>query len=259
MSSSRPRIGIPVDVKTIDHDPSQSAGEKYIAAVADAAEGIPLLLPALTEGADMPELRSQISADDLLDGLDGLFLTGSPSNMEPFQYASEQPGIGPFDPQRDRNNLALLRAAIARDLPVFAVCRGYQELNVACGGSLYTAVQEVPGLNDHRDDHAQPRDERYEPAHPVSLVADGLFARLTGQQELMVNSLHGQGIDRLAEPLVAEAHAPDGLVEAVRHRQATFVIGVQWHPEWRYADNPASMALFRAFGEAARAYQRAQR
>lgn len=255
MPSERPRIGVPADVKMIGEDPSHSAGEKYLAAVAHAAGAIPLMLPSLAEGADMPALHNDISADDLLDDLDGLFFTGNPSNMDPRHYGSRGPGVGPFDPQRDQSNLALLRAAIARDMPVFAVCRGYQELNVACGGTLYTAVQDVPGLADHRDDHDKPRPERYAPAHSVTLASDGLLARVIGADEMMVNSLHSQGIDRLADSLLVEAQAPDGLVEAVRHRQATFVVGVQWHPEWRYEDNPASMALFGAFGDAARAYR----
>jgi len=256
MPSSRPRIGVPVDVKTIDNDPSHSAGEKYLAAVAHAAGCIPLMLPALlATGVEMATLADDISAEDLLDGLDGLFLTGSPSNMQPHQYNSAAPHVGTADPQRDHTNLALLKAAIARDMPVLTVCRGYQELNVACGGSLHTEVHAMKGLTDHRDDHAKPRPERYAPVHPVRLAEGGLLARLTGEQEIMVNSLHGQGIDRLGDTLIAEAHAPDGLVEAVRHREALFVVGVQWHPEWRYADNPTSVALFAAFGDAARRYR----
>ncbi|MDA3919072.1 MAG: gamma-glutamyl-gamma-aminobutyrate hydrolase family protein [Salinisphaera sp.] len=259
MSNERPRIGVPVDVKLIGEDPTHAVGEKYLAAVAHAAGTIPLLLPALIAGAEMPSLTAEVSADDLLDGLDGLFLTGSQSNMDPHHYASSAPGVGPFDSQRDSANLALLHAAIARDMPIFAVCRGYQELNVACGGTLHTAVHDVPGFNDHRADHERPRPERYAPAHPVRLVDDGLLARLTGEREVMVNSLHGQGIDRLADSLIAEATAPDGLIEAVRHRHSSFTIGVQWHPEWRYTDNPVSMALFVAFGDAARVYRRAHK
>ena len=145
MSSNRPRIGVPVDCKLIGTDPSHVVGEKYLAAVAHAADSIPLVLPARAAGDEQASLETQISADDQLADLDGLFLTGSPSNMEPWRYGSDAPGVGPFDPQRDANNLALLGAAMARDMPVFTVCRGFQELNVACGGTLYTAVQEVPG------------------------------------------------------------------------------------------------------------------
>lgn len=255
MVSNRPRIGVPVDCKLIGTDPSHVVGEKYLAAVAHAADAIPLILPARAAGAEQASLESRISADDQLAELDGLFLTGSPSNMEPWRYGSDAPGVGPFDPQRDANNLALLGAAMARDMPVFAVCRGFQELNVACGGTLYTAVQDVPGLSDHRDDHDAPRESRYAPIHPIALAADRWMADLLGTQQISVNSLHSQGIDRLGDALIAEGRAPDGLVEAVRHRDLDFVAGVQWHPEWRYRDNPVSMALFHAFGEAARAYR----
>ncbi|WP_423821797.1 gamma-glutamyl-gamma-aminobutyrate hydrolase family protein [Salinisphaera sp. SPP-AMP-43] len=255
MAFSRPRIGVPVDCKTIGTDPSHVVGEKYLAAVAHAAQSMPLVLPARAAGAELASLEHDFSAADQLAGLDGLFLTGSPSNMEPWRYGSDAPGVGPFDPQRDANNLALLEAALAMNMPVFAVCRGFQELNVACGGTLHTAVQDVPGLSDHRDDHDAPRDSRYAPVHPLELSADGWLASLLDAAEITVNSLHGQGIAELAPSLNAEARAPDGLVEAIRHPGRDFVVGVQWHPEWRYADNPVSMALFGAFGEAARAYR----
>lgn len=258
MTSNRPRVGVPVDCKLIGADPSHVVGEKYLAAVAHAAQTMPMMLPARAEGAEQAAWDIEVSADDQLADLDGLFLTGSPSNMEPWRYGSDEPGVGPFDPQRDANNLALLEAAIARDMPVLTVCRGFQELNVACGGTLYTAVQDEPGLSDHRDDHDAPRSARYAPVHPVALAADGWLADQLGTREITVNSLHSQGIDRLGEDLIAEGRAPDGLVEAIRLRDRTFVIGVQWHPEWRYADNPVSMTLFQAFGEACRAF-RAQR
>lgn len=255
MPSHRPRIGVPVDCKLIGTDPSHVVGEKYLAAVAHAADSIPLVLPARAAGTEQASLETQISADDQLTDLDGLFLTGSPSNMEPWRYGSDAPGVGPFDPQRDANNLALLGAAMARDMPVFTVCRGFQELNVACGGTLHTAVQDVPGLSDHRDDHDAPRESRYAPVHPITLTEGGWMAGLLGTREITVNSLHSQGIDQLGSALIAEGVAPDGLVEAVRHRDLSFVAGVQWHPEWRYGDNPVSMALFHAFGEACRVFR----
>lgn len=256
MTSNRPRIGVPVDCKQIGADPCHVVGEKYLAAVAHAAETIPMILPAREAGAEQASLDAVFSAADQLADLDGLLLTGSPSNMEPWRYASDAPGVGPFDPQRDANNLALLEAAMARDMPVFAVCRGLQELNVACGGTLHTAVQDVPDLADHRHDPDASREARYAPIHPVTLAEDGWLAGLLDAHEITVNSLHGQGIDRLADTLRAEAYAPDGLIEAARRPDLRFVIGVQWHPEWRYGDNPISLALFRAFGEAARAFRR---
>jgi putative glutamine amidotransferase len=255
MSSNRPRIGIPVDCRTVDSHPSHLVGEKYLGAVAHAAHSIPVILPARAAGAEQESLESQISAEDQLAGLDGLFLTGSPSNMEPWRYGSDQPGVGPFDPQRDANNLALLDAAFAYDMPVFTACRGFQELNVACGGTLYTAVQDVVGLSDHRENKEVSQHDQYAEVHPVHLLESGWLAQLLGTHEIKVNSLHSQGIDQLGQGLEAEARAPDGLVEAIRHPGLSFAIGVQWHPEWNYPNNPTSIALFNAFGEATRAFR----
>lgn len=255
MATTRPRIGIPVDVKSLQGEPVHAVGEKYVAAVAHGAGGIPLLLPALGAGAEIDSLEGLIEPADMLEGLDGLLLTGSPSNLAPSYYGSEDEGVGPFDPQRDGTTLALLRAALARDLPVLAVCRGLQELNVVCGGTLYVAVHEQAGYLDHRYDHTLPRAARYRPAHKVELSEDGVLAGFAGSREITVNSLHGQAIARLGRDLAAEAVAPDGLVEAVCLPERSFVVGVQWHPEWDFADNHVSHALFAAFGEAARAYQ----
>lgn len=255
MSCNRPRIGVPVDSKLIGSDPSHVVGEKYLAAVAHAADSIPIVLPMRAAGLEQKSLEEKINAEDQLADLDGLFLTGSPSNMEPWRYGSDKAGVGPFDPQRDANNLALLDAAMALDMPIFAACRGFQELNVCCGGTLYTAVQDVPGLFDHREDAEAQREIRYAPAHAAMLVNNGWLEQLLGAGEITVNSLHSQGIDCLGETLMAEAYAPDGLVEAVRYPGRAFVVGVQWHPEWHYEDNPSSMALFNAFGAAAQTFR----
>jgi putative glutamine amidotransferase len=243
----RPLIGIPCCVRnvgtTAEHE-AHLVSEKYIHAVAEAAGGQPLLIPALGEALD---------GDDLVARLDGLFVTGSPSNVEPARYggAPSRPGTL-HDPQRDATTLPLLRRAIAAGVPVLALCRGIQELNVALGGTLHQLIHEVPGRNDHR---AKPGtvDERYaHTAHSVRLTAGGLFAQLAGSTELMVNSVHSQGIDRLAEGLAVEAVAPDGQIEAVRGTGGGFVVGVQWHPEFRVAETPFSRALFVAFGTACR-------
>lgn len=252
MSRRRPRIGIPADVKTVDGAPVHAVGEKYLAAVAHGAGATPVILPALGAGAELASLEDVILPEDLIEGLDGLFLSGSTSNMAPAWYGDDNPGVGPFDPQRDRTTLPLLRTALAHDLPVLAVCRGFQELNVVCGGTLHTAVHEQPDHMDHRDPADRSRAEQYGPAHRIDLAAGGLLARLAGSREAMVNSLHGQGIARLGEGLVVEATAPDGLIEAVRLPGKRFVVGAQWHPEWQFAENPLSRALFAAFGEAAR-------
>lgn len=251
------RVGIPVDVKRIGDARFHAVGEKYIAAVAHVSSALPVLLPALGRGEEGADLGSRFTPEDLLAGLDGLFLPGSHSNIEPRHWGAVGEEAA-ADPQRDATTLPLLRCALGRDLPVFAVCRGLQELNVALGGSLHRAVHEQAGLADHREDGTLARAERYGPSHPVTLTAAGLLQRLTGREELLVNSLHGQGIDRLGRGLVVEARAPDGLIEAVHLPGARFVLGVQWHPEWDAATNPDSNALFQAFGDAVRAFAAAR-
>jgi putative glutamine amidotransferase len=143
-------------------------------------------------------------------------------------------------------------------LPLFGICRGFQELNVALGGTLHQAVHDVPGRMDHREPKDQPLDVQYGPAHPVHLTAGGTLQQLLGVGEIQVNSIHGQGIDQLAPGLLAEATAPDGQIEAVRVRDAkAFAMAVQWHPEWKVLDNPDSVKIFTAFGNACRDYQSA--
>jgi putative glutamine amidotransferase len=243
----RPLIGIPCCVRDAGEAAEHEAhlvSEKYIRAVAEAAGGQPLLVPALGAALD---------GADLLARLDGLFVTGSPSNVEPARYggAPSRPGTL-HDPQRDATTLPLLRQAIAAGVPILAVCRGIQELNVALGGTLHQLVHEAPGRNDHR---ARPGsvEERYaHDAHSVRFTTGGLFAALAGRAELMVNSVHSQGIDRLGTGLTIEAVAPDGQIEAVRGIGEGFVVGVQWHPEFRLAESPFSRALFAAFGAACR-------
>lgn len=244
-----PLVGIPA-CATQEENGSvfHKAGEKYIVAAARAARCLPLLIPALGDWYDPHELAAR---------LDGLMLTGSPSNVEPRRYGGPQSAPGTHhDVQRDETTLPLIRAAVDAGLPLFAVCRGIQELNVAFGGTLHQRVQDVPGLIDHRENKAKPRAAQYEPAHAVALTPGGLLAGLAGAgaTEIMVNSLHAQAIDRPGDGLAVEATAPDGLIEAVRVEGApAFALGVQWHPEWRVRDNPFSLALFEAFGDAARA------
>lgn len=249
-----PLVGIPADVREIGIHPFHAAGEKYINAVAHGAGALPLLIPAFGAGRDLAPLDGHIDLAELIDRLDGLFLTGSPSNVEPHRYGGEASADGTVhDAQRDVTTLPLIEAALAAGLPILATCRGIQELNVALGGTLHQRIHEVPGLMNHREDKNLPREQQYAPAHKVRLAPGGIIAGLAGAEEIEVNSLHDQGIDRLADRLVAEATAPDGLVEAVRVRDSAFALGVQWHPEWRVQDNPLSLALFRSFGDAARA------
>lgn len=225
--------------------PFHCVGEKYVAAAVGAAGALPLLVPSLQPPLDWPAL---------IDELDGLILTGSPSNIEPHHYSDESSYEGnQHDPARDANTLGLVRAAIAHKVPVLALCRGLQEVNVALGGTLYQKVHEEPGYTDHREDKDAPLDQQYAPVHPVRLSEGGLLRQLAGSAEATVNSLHGQGIRRVGQGLVVEATAPDGLVEAVRlDSPDTFLLAVQWHPEWKVSENPFYLAIFRAFADACR-------
>ncbi len=241
-----PLIGVPADIREIDDKPFHAVGDKYLRAIQLASAGLPLVVPAFGDLHDLPALVQR---------LDGLLLTGSPSNVHPEHYGVEPTAKAePYDPERDDTTLPLIREALAQGLPLFAVCRGLQELNVALGGSLHARVHELPERDDHRRPQHDDPDVQYGPRHAVALTPGGALAALAGAPEIMVNSLHWQAIDRLAEGLSVEAVAPDGTIEAVRVTGArVFALGVQWHPEYRVLDNPFSTSLFRAFGDAARA------
>lgn len=245
MQRPRPLVGVISDRRVLGPHPFHVQGEKYLAAVVEGAGAFPVGIPVL---AGEPDVR------EVLAVVDGILLTGSPSNVEPARYGGPPSAPGTLhDPHRDAPVLALIPAAVAAGIPLLAICRGFQELNVACGGTLHQAVHAVPGLLDHREDKAAPLEVQYGPAHPVRFAADGLLARLTGQVGATVNSLHGQGVATLGAGLAVEATAPDGLVEAARLADAPgFVLGVQWHPEWQLAGNPLSRAIFTAFGDACR-------
>lgn len=239
-----PRVGLPTDHKQIGAHPFLAVGEKYVRAVVDGAGCLPLLVPTLDPVLPLREV---------LAGLDGLLLTGAVSNIEPHHYSDESSYEGNLlDPRRDATNLPLIPLAIEMGVPVLAICRGFQEVNVAFGGSLYQKVHEQPGFMDHRENKDDPLDVQYGPAHEVALVAGGLLATLAGDTRAVVNSLHGQGVRRLGEGLVVEAQAPDGLIEAYRHDGPAFMLAVQWHPEWKVRENPFYLAIFRAFGDACR-------
>jgi putative glutamine amidotransferase len=218
-------------------------GEKYIAALRDGAGALPLLIPVL---------EPPLPAHDILAGVDGLLFTGSPSNVAPKHYGGPAPREGVLqDEHRDSTALPLLEAAIAAGVPVLCICRGFQELNVAFGGTLHQHVHEVQGRHDHREDKTAGLDTQYGPAHPVTVAEDGLLAQIVRERTFSVNSLHSQGIDRIAPSLHADALAPDGQIEAVSMPSAGgFLLGVQWHPEWRWAENAVSRAIFAAFGQA---------
>jgi putative glutamine amidotransferase len=243
----RPVIGIICCARREGEVVLHTVSEKYVLAAAESLGGLPFLVPPVGD---------RVSAEEVVARLDGLLVPGSRSNVEPHHYGGP-PSLPEtvHDPARDGTSLPLLRAAVAADMPVLAICRGIQELNVALGGSLHQRLHEMPGRLDHRVGRGKPLAERYaHVAHPVELTADGFFAGLAGASSLVVNSLHSQGIDRLAPGLVVEATAPDGQIEGVRLPPARFVVGVQWHPEHGIAQEPFSRALFDRFGEACRAY-----
>jgi putative glutamine amidotransferase len=240
-----PLIGIPADRRLCGKHYFHMVGEKYIDAVAAGANAVPVLIPALGAEIDLPSL---------LEACDGLLLTGSASNVEPRHYGGPASAPGTLhDPNRDATTLPLIPQAVAAGLPVLAICRGFQEMNVAYGGTLHQRLQEIPGYLDHREDESTPLDVQYGPAHEVLLEPGGALQKIAGQDRLQVNSLHSQGIQSLGKHLAVEARAPDGVIEAFRVTDApNFALSVQWHPEWQFAMNPFSRALFAAFGKASR-------
>ncbi len=243
MSNKKPlTIGLVADCKMIGPHPFHAIGDKYIRGITEGMNALPLLIPAMGE----PHLL-----ETYLSMIDGLLLTGSPSNIEPHHYNGEPAQDPQHDPARDATTLPLISMALAADVPVFGICRGFQEINVALGGSLHQKVQELPGMMDHREDPEQPVAVQYGPAHSVSLTEGGLLARVSGGLEAQVNSIHQQGIKDLAPGLAVEARAPDGLIEAFRlEREDRFVFAVQWHPEWQVTQNPFYQSIFNAFKQA---------
>jgi putative glutamine amidotransferase len=244
MRPARPVVLIPACNRTLGKLPFHVAGRKYVEAIR-LIGALPVVVPMVQ--------RDEL--DDLIALADGVLLTGSPANVHPRHFGETVlDETLPLDPQRDDWTLPLIPRLVEAAVPLFAICRGFQEVNVALGGSLHQAVHRVPGLRDHRDDESLPLDEQYGPAHPVQIAPGGLLERLVGPGDITVNSLHGQGVNRLASRARVEARAPDGLVEAFSVAGgAGFSLAVQWHPEWRAAQNPVSMKLFEAFGAACRA------
>jgi len=248
---SRPLIGIVADLKLIPPHNYHCVGDKYARAVVTAANGVPFLIPAISDG---------LSASEILEPLDGLVLTGSYSNVHPRHYDGGEPfADSPLDPARDEQSLRLIPAAIERGMPLFCICRGFQELNVALGGTLHQKVHEVAGFDYHLEDNTKSLDEQYGPAHPVRLTEGGLLASFAGDLTQTVNSLHGQGVDELAPGVTIEALADDGLVEAFSVDKASaFALAVQWHPEWKPATNAFYSATWSAFGAACCSYRTAR-
>ena len=249
-SVQRPLVWLPMDHRPHGGDdasmPFLYLGEKYARAVRDAALTQPVSFP-LAHVEQIPALLALV---------DGVVLTGSPSNVHPshFDETVADPRL-PLDPARDRLSFALVRQCLALGVPLLGICRGFQEINVALGGSLHQAVHQQPGMLDHREDETAPLAEQYGLSHSLDIAPDSAMAQWAGGLRAQVNSLHGQGIARLAPGLRAIAHGPDGLVEAFEVRGASaFACAVQWHPEWRYWENPFYTAIFAAFGAACRSH-----
>ncbi|MDG1117579.1 MAG: gamma-glutamyl-gamma-aminobutyrate hydrolase family protein [Flavimaricola sp.] len=245
---SRPVIGIIGNSHLInDQYPAHSSGTMNACAVSQAAGCLPLIIPSDPAIVSIPEL---------LDACDGFLLTGGRPNVHPEEYGeAETPAHGTFDRDRDAIALPLVRACVERGQPVFGVCRGFQEVNVAMGGSLYPEIRDLPGRDNHRMPPDGTLEEKFALRHVVTFIEGGPFHRLMGAQEVMTNTLHGQGIKRPGQRIVIDGTAPDGTPEAIYVEGAPgFTLSVQWHPEWNAATDPVSRPLFTAFGDAARAW-----
>jgi putative glutamine amidotransferase len=240
-------VGIPACTKLITNYIQHATPARYGAALMAASGAIPVLMP--------PEGEAMIP---LLDRLDGVLFNGSPSNVAPMRYGADFDATPDFhDPERDATTLPMIRAVLARGMPMLCICRGMQELNVALGGTLYQEVHNVPGRMDHRAGEGT-REQLFRVKHDVAL--SGRMAEISGGTRISVNSLHGQGIDQLAPGLAVEAVAPDGTIEAVRVEGAkNFAIAVQWHPEWEVTHYADRQRLFEAFGAACAAYREQKR
>ena len=245
--STRPVIGVPACSKQIDIHSFHVVGEKYLQAMIDGADALPLVIPVMAEHLDIEEVLGQV---------DGIFLTGSLSNVQPHHYDGEPSEPGTLhDPDRDAATLPLTERVLKAGVPLLAVCRGFQEVVVALGGSLHQKVHDVPGYHTHKENHEDHIDVQYGPSHAVDLIEGGVLHKLAGDTRVMVNSLHSQGVARLPKGVTVEAIADDGLIEAFTVDDVPgFAMGVQWHPEWQVTKNDFSMAIFKAFGNACRDY-----
>ncbi|MFY0990868.1 gamma-glutamyl-gamma-aminobutyrate hydrolase family protein [Halomonas sp. C05BenzN] len=245
---SRPLVGVIACRREVEGHPAHTVTDKYPSALRDYGLA-PVILPVWKDAVE----------SELLASLDGLLLTGSYTNVEPQRYGAERaPENTRDDPHRDAAALDWIPAALDLGLPLLGICRGFQELNVAFGGTLHQAVQRVPGLLDHREPEGD-REARYAPAHDLSILPGGVLSTLYPRPSARVNSLHQQGIAELGPGLVAEALAPDGLVEAISVADAPgFALAVQWHPEWKPREHPLHDALFRAFAAACQVHRGAR-
>jgi putative glutamine amidotransferase len=253
----RPVVGVIANSYRVeDRFATQMTGERNLRAVAEVAGALPLMFAGCSEITDLGAL---------LDVVDGVILTGARANVHPTHFRCEpHPSHEPYDLQRDGLALALSQACVARGIPLFGICRGLQEMNVAFGGSLHPEIRELPGRINHRMPRLETGEIHPDPTvvfadrHDVNLIPGGAFATLLGCESIRVNSLHGQGILEPGERVVVEGVAEDGTIEAIRIADAPgFALGVQWHAEYDPQRNPINRALFQAFGDALVAHQRA--
>jgi putative glutamine amidotransferase len=244
---SKPIVAVPADIRFFTETNWHCAQNQYLQAALDVSGVMSFIIPAFEHGNE---------TDAILDRVDGLLVTGSATNVHPSLYGQDaREEDGPFDPGRDATSLPLIRRALDRGIPMLAICRGIQELNVALGGTLASEIQEQPGIWDHRKPENVHRDEAFGIRQDVFIKEGSCLARYLGTGAVQVNSLHRQAIAEAAPGLQVEAVAEDGTIEAVSVINAkNFAIGVQWHPEyWAKTDTP-SRQIFEAFGDAVRAY-----
>ncbi|MCM2560816.1 gamma-glutamyl-gamma-aminobutyrate hydrolase family protein [Lutimaribacter sp. EGI FJ00015] len=249
---TRPVVGIIGNTHLInDTYPTHAGGTMNSEAVATVADCVPLIVPA------DPRF---LSVEELLETCDGFLLTGGRPNVHPAEYGHEPTEAhGDFDRARDAITLPLVRACVESGQPFLGICRGFQEVNVAMGGTLHPEIRDIPGRQNHRMPPDGTIEEKFALRHKVTLTEGGVFHRLFGASEVMTNTLHGQGILTAGRRIVIEGHAPDGTPEAVYVKDAPgFTLSVQWHPEWDAANDPVSRPLFTAFGDAVRAWAKAR-
>ncbi|EJF89368.1 gamma-glutamyl-gamma-aminobutyrate hydrolase family protein [Bartonella tamiae] len=241
--ASKPLIALPADCPFFDGYIWHAAPEQYIKAAQNVAKVTPVIVPSIGNIADL---------SSILNCVDGVLITGAKSNIEPHHYGQKSTAQHePFDPSRDNASLALIRATIERQLPLLAICRGLQELNVALGGTLSAALQEIEGKIDHRATQTTDNDQKFAIHQTVHINHEGCLATILGEDTILVNSVHQQGIEQLAPRLIAEATAPDGTIEAVRVKNTqNFALGLQWHPEYWAETDTSSRKIFEAFGKA---------
>ena len=247
----QPLVAVSTDVRQFENYTWHAAPRQYLEAAVSAAGVLPVMVPSFGERLDL---------DGLLASVDGVMVTGSKSNVHPSLYGGDaSEANGPYDEARDATTLPMIRKAIERGVPLLAICRGIQELNVALGGTLATEIQEQEGIMDHRAPVSDDQDERFAIRQTVSIKPGSCLAGVFGAGDIMVNSVHRQAVGRLGERLQVEATAPDGTVEAVSViGSPAFAVGVQWHPEYWTSSDDASARIFRAFGDAVRSHARAR-